>query len=143
GVAPRVFAVGDLATVELPGRWYPEVRLVLPKAGVFAAAEGEVVGERIAEALGGGSAAASFGGRGHCYIEVGGGRAMRGDGAFFAMPHPEMSARAPDEAQFRDKLQWGRGALSPPETEDPRAARGRPGGGGGGAAGRRGPRGRR
>jgi sulfide:quinone oxidoreductase len=114
GVAPGVYAVGDLASVPLPGRWNADMPLVLPKAGVFAAAQGEAVGEQIAAELTGGTPAAAFGGRGHCYIEVGGGRAIRGDGTFFATPHPVMSARAPDEAQYRDKLEWVKRWLSPP-----------------------------
>ncbi len=114
GNAPHVYAIGDLTSVALPGRWSPEVPLVLPKAGVFAAAQGEAVAARIAAALTGEPATATFGGQGHCYIEVGGGRAMRGDGTFFATPHPVMSARAPDEAQYRDKLAWVESWLSPP-----------------------------
>ena len=110
----QVYAVGDLAGVPLPGRWNPEMPLALPKAGVFAAAQGEAVGERIAAELEGASATATFAGRGHCYIEVGGGRAMRGDGAFFEMPHPVMTARPPDEAQLRDKLEWVKSWLTPP-----------------------------
>ena len=110
----QVYAVGDLAGVALPGRWNPEMPLVLPKAGVFAAAQGEAVGERIAAELQGASATATFAGRGHCYIEVGGGRAMRGDGAFFEMPHPVMTARPPDEAQLYDKLEWVKSWLTPP-----------------------------
>ena len=114
GVAKNLYAIGDLASVPLPGRWDPNLPLVLPKAGTFAAAQGEAVGARIAAAVNGEPAAATFGGMGHCYIEVGGGKAMRGDGAFFSTPHPVMSASAPDEAQFRDKLEWVRSWLSPP-----------------------------
>jgi sulfide:quinone oxidoreductase len=114
GLPPGFYAVGDLASVPLPGRWSPEAPLVLPKAGVFAAAQGEAVGMRIAAELGGGVATATFDGEGHCYIEVGGGRALRGDAAFFATPHPVMTARAPDEAQYRDKLRWVESWLSPP-----------------------------
>ena len=113
GVAPNLYAVGDLASVPLPGRWNPEMPLVLPKAGVFAAAQGEAVGARIAAAVSGEAPDATFAGRGHCYIEVGGGRAMRGDGAFFETPHPVMSARPADEAQYRDKLEWVKGWLRP------------------------------
>jgi sulfide:quinone oxidoreductase len=109
-----VYAIGDLAGVPLPGRWSADTPLSLPKAGALAAAQGEVVGERIAAEIGGATAAATFAGRGHCYIEVGGGRAMRGEGAFFSTPHPVMSARTPDEAQYRDKLEWVKSWLSPP-----------------------------
>jgi len=114
GIGPGVYAVGDLAGVPLPGRWNPEQPLVLPKAGVFAAAQGEIVGARIAAELCGTTPTATFAGQGHCYIEVGGGRAMRGDGSFFTTPHPTMVARPPDEAQQRDKLEWVKSWLSPP-----------------------------
>ncbi len=113
GVAPEVYAVGDLTSVALPGRYSPDAPLALPKAGVFAAAHGEVVGERIAATLAGAPADATFDGVGHCYVEVGGGRAMRGDGAFFARPHPQMRASVPDEAQYRDKLEWVKNWLAP------------------------------
>jgi sulfide:quinone oxidoreductase len=109
--ASQVYAIGDLAGVPLPGRYDPALPLVLPKAGVFAAAQGEVVAARIAAALRGEPAAATFDGRGFCYIEVGEKRAMRGDGSFFDLPHPVMSAHPPDEAQYRDKLEWVTGWL--------------------------------
>lgn len=105
GVAPHVYAIGDVNTVALPGRFAPDVPLALPKAGVFAASEGEVVASRIAAALGIG-APLSFDGRGYCYLETGGGEALRGEGAFFDEPHPVMSHRAADEAQYREKVAW-------------------------------------
>ncbi len=39
-----------------------------------------------------------FDGKGFCYIEVGGGHAMRGDGSFFELPRPTMNPRTPDAA---------------------------------------------
>ena len=114
GAAQNLYAIGDLAAIPLPGRWDPNAPLALPKAGVMAAAQGEVVGARIAAAVNGEAAEATFGGCGTCFIEVGGRRAMRGDGDFFSTPHPVMTARAPDEAQYRDKLEWVRSWLSPP-----------------------------
>src|SRR5207249_8900980 len=56
----------------------PGTPLVLPKAGVFAAAEGEVVAAHIAAAVLGREAAERFDGRGFCYIETGAGRAAKG-----------------------------------------------------------------
>lgn len=111
GAARHVYAVGDVTSVPLPGRFDPSVPLVLPKAGVFAAAQGEAVAARIAAAISGKPAAAPFDGRGFCYVEVGGGRAMRAEGAFFEMPHPVMAARPADEAQYRDKIEWVAGWL--------------------------------
>ena len=39
----RVFAIGDVTSVPLPGRFKPDVGLSLPKAGVIAEGQGEVV----------------------------------------------------------------------------------------------------
>ena len=105
--APRhVYAVGDATSVPLPGRFDPAVPLALPKAGVFAAAAGEAVAGRIAAKVLGEGVASAFDGRGFCFIEVGGGRAMRADGAFFETPSPVMTAQPADEAQYRDKVAW-------------------------------------
>ena len=56
---------------------------------------------------------ATFGGVGFCYLETGGGRAVKADGSFFALPHPVMRKQPPDEAQFRDKLDWVARQLEP------------------------------
>ncbi len=114
GVAAHVYAIGDLASVPLPGRYDPARPLVLPKAGVFAAAQGEVVAERIAAVVRGVRPSAAFNGQGYCYIEVGQRRAIRGDGSFFELPHPVMSARPADQGQYRDKLGWVEGWMKPP-----------------------------
>jgi sulfide:quinone oxidoreductase len=111
GGGPQVWAIGDVATVALPGRWKPEVPLVLPKAGVFAAAQGEVVAEQIAAAVRGEPTTSVFDGRGFCYLETGDAMAMRGDGAFFELPHPAMRPGAIDAASFWDKLAWVDGWL--------------------------------
>ncbi|MEW6404309.1 MAG: FAD/NAD(P)-binding oxidoreductase, partial [Chloroflexota bacterium] len=44
----NVYALGDVAAITIPGRWKPDVPLMLPKAGVFAHAQAEVVARRIA-----------------------------------------------------------------------------------------------
>jgi sulfide:quinone oxidoreductase len=105
-VGPNVYAIGDVTSVPLPGRWLPDVPLSLPKAGVMAAAEGEVVAANIAAIVRGETPRAAFDGAGACYIEVGGKRAMRGEGKFFATPHPVMSATPPDTAIYGDKVAW-------------------------------------
>jgi sulfide:quinone oxidoreductase len=109
----RVYAAGDVAVVPLPGRYKPDVALVLPKAGVFAAQHGEIVAHQIAARLKGAAPEAVFGGVGYCYLETGGGRAVKADGAFFALPHPVMTRQPPDEAQMRDKLDWVARQLAP------------------------------
>jgi len=112
-VAGEVYAVGDVTAVPLPGRYKPDVALSLPKAGVFAEAQGRVVAHQIAAKLLGAVPKETFDGAGYCYLETGGGRAVKADGSFFELPHPVMRKQPPDEAQFRDKLDWVARLLSP------------------------------
>jgi hypothetical protein len=56
---------------------------------------------------------AEFDGRGFCYLEMGGGIAVRAEGSFFNMPHPVMEKHMPDEAQMQDKLDWVAAHLKP------------------------------
>ncbi|MBI2620585.1 MAG: NAD(P)/FAD-dependent oxidoreductase [Ignavibacteriales bacterium] len=104
--AVPIFAVGDVTVLPLPGRYKADAPLVLPKAGVFAASQGVVAAHQIAAAVLGKPSPMDFDGKGFCYIEVGGNKAIKGEGSFFDLPHPVMKRRAPDEAQFRDKLEW-------------------------------------
>lgn len=110
-----VYAVGDVTSVPLPGRYKPEVALSLPKAGVFAEAQGRVVARRIAATILGREAVETFDGKGYCFLETGGGRAMKAEGSFFDIPHPVMQKRADDETQMREKLDWVERLLHPPQ----------------------------
>ncbi len=109
----RVFAIGDVTTVALPGRFKPDVGLVLPKAGTMAEAQGEVVARRIADVVSGRAPTATFDGKGFCYLETGEGCAMKGDGSFFDLPHPVMTHQPPSTAQYADKLAWVAEHLKP------------------------------
>jgi sulfide:quinone oxidoreductase len=48
---PSIFAIGDCASIPLPGRWSPSTPLLLPKAGVFAHAQAIALAGRIAAAI--------------------------------------------------------------------------------------------
>lgn len=113
GAGGRVYAAGDVTAVPLPGRYKPDLPLSLPKAGVFAQAHGEVIAHQIAAKLAGRTAGTAFDGVGYCYLETGGGRAVKADGSFFALPHPVMRMAAPDAAQFDDKREWVLRQLAP------------------------------
>ncbi len=104
--AHRVYAIGDVASVVLPGRFEPDVPLALPKAGVFAESQGAVVAKAVACHVLGRESADRFDGKGFCYIETGKGLALRGDGSFFELPHPVMTPREPDASQYAAKKQW-------------------------------------
>jgi len=101
-----VFAVGDVTTVSLPGRYKPEMPLVLPKAGVFAASQGVIAARQIAGRILNEPVVETFDGKGFCYIETGDGTAVKGEGSFFELPHPVMNRQQPDKAQYQDKVQW-------------------------------------
>ena len=91
-----VYAVGDCTTV-------PTATAALPKAGVFAAAEGEVAAQNIAADLGKGEPA-TFDGHGFCYLEFPGRQVARVEGNFFATPQPDVTMQAPSAAAYEAKL---------------------------------------
>src|SRR5512134_1227820 len=72
-----LYAIGDVASIPLPGRYKPEVALSLPKAGVFAEAQGRVVAHQIAATISPRASRRTFDGKGYCYLETGGERAVR------------------------------------------------------------------
>lgn len=83
----HVFAIGDVVSIPLA------LGKPLPKAGVFANREAEVVAENIAHAIAGQTQAARFDGHGECFIETGGGKAGFGGGDFYAEPTPAVALR--------------------------------------------------
>lgn len=94
---PGVYAVGDVVAIPMAdGK-------PLPKAGIFAEAEGEVVAERIAAAFAGGESQAAFAGEGSCYLEVGGGEAMLVQGRFLTEPAPQVTLLGPSKAYLEEK----------------------------------------
>jgi len=95
-----VFAIGDVTTIKLPNG------KALPKAGVFAHSEAKVVAEQIADEVLGKRSAASFEGKGHCWIELGDGRAGFASGDFYAEPDPQLKLRRPGRT-----LHWGKVAF--------------------------------
>jgi sulfide:quinone oxidoreductase len=86
---PGVFAIGDVVSIPLA------LGKPLPKAGVFAHGEAEVVAQRIAGAITGRHDGARFDGHGACFIEAGGGRAGFGAGDFYAEPRPTVKLHRP------------------------------------------------
>ncbi len=88
-----VYAIGDATVIPIPGRWKPEVPLMLPKAGVFAHAQAEVVARRIVAAVTGRPCALGFSGDGYCMLEAGDERAGFAFGHFYAEPSPRIQLR--------------------------------------------------
>lgn len=112
----RVYAIGDVAAIPLPGRWKPDVPLMLPKAGVFAHAQGEVVARRIAAQIAGTVAVREFGGHGYCMLEAGESIAGFAFGDFFGQPSPRVELRRLGRAWHWGKVlfeQWWLAAPGP------------------------------
>jgi sulfide:quinone oxidoreductase len=97
-----VFAIGDTAAVRLP------TGKVLPKAGVFAHAQAKVVAERIADSVNGRRSAATFDGKGYCWIELGDGRAGFAGGDFYAVPEPTVRVMRPSRGWHLAKVAFER-----------------------------------
>lgn len=84
-----VYALGDVVAIPL------KLGKPLPKAGVFAHAEAEVVARNIVRSITGKGEPASFDGEGECFIETGGGKAGLGKGNFYAEPVPQVKIHPP------------------------------------------------
>jgi sulfide:quinone oxidoreductase len=93
-----VFAIGDVTSIRLPSG------KSLPKAGVFAHHEADVVARQIAAELSGRQASARFDGRGACWVETGDGRAGFASGDFFADPEPHMRIAPPGRLRHWAKV---------------------------------------
>ena len=85
----NVYAIGDVVSIPLT------LGKPLPKAGVFAHAEAEVVAQNITRAILGTGEPARFDGHGACFIEIGNRRAGFGAGNFYGEPTPTVTLRQP------------------------------------------------
>jgi sulfide:quinone oxidoreductase len=94
---PGVYAIGDLTEITLANG------MPLPKAGVFAEGEGQIVANRIAAAFAGRTPEAMFEGVGHCFMEVGKGQALLVRGRFLAEPAPDVDLTEPSPQFLEEK----------------------------------------
>lgn len=94
----NVWAIGDVTSIPL------KMGRPLPKAGVFAGRQAEVVAKNIASAWSGQAATESFDGHGMCFLEVGGGMAGVGSGNFYGEPLPDVRMRFPNPFWHLAKL---------------------------------------
>ena len=86
---PAVFAIGDATGIRIPSG------KMLPKAGVFAHRQADVVADNLADEWSGRQPERRFDGVGACFIETGGGRGGYGWGDFYATPAPRMRLHRP------------------------------------------------
>jgi sulfide:quinone oxidoreductase len=102
---PGVYAIGDVTALPLASGQ------MLPKAGAFAQAQGEVVAARIASIFDGGQPTATFAGDGACFLETGGGMAAMVTGGFLADP-PSVQLTEPSPEHFAAKRAFERERLA-------------------------------
>ena len=89
-----VYAVGDVAAVGTP------------RAGVFAEGQAAVAADRIAARIRGERSQAEYGGRGVCYLEMGGGQLALVDVTFFGDRRVGQLV-GPSESYMADKARFG------------------------------------
>ena len=109
----NVYALGDVAAIPIPGRWQPDVPLMLPKAGVFAHAQAEVVARRLAAEITGTGARDKFPGIGYCMLEAGESLAGFAFGNFFAEPSPQVELRRMGRTWHLGKILFEQWWLAP------------------------------
>jgi sulfide:quinone oxidoreductase len=93
-----VYALGDVTGIML------SIGKPLPKAGVFAENEAEVVANNLAHAITGNGTPKRFDGSGECFIETGDGKAGFGKGNFYAEPAPQIRLRLPSRVLHMGKV---------------------------------------
>ncbi len=91
----NVYALGDVTSISLPGRYRADTPLSLPKAGVFAHFQAATVAGNIGSEITGGAGRKEFGGRGYCFLETGQGMVGYGSGNFYGEPEPAVTFGRP------------------------------------------------
>ncbi len=109
----NVYAIGDATAISVPGRWKADVPLMLPKAGVFAHAQAEVVARRIAAEIAGAGRRDNFPGIGYCMLEIGESLAGFAYGNFFAEPSPQIELHKMGKSWHLGKVLFEQWWLSP------------------------------
>ncbi len=89
----RTYAIGDVTTIGLPGRWKADVPLPLPKAGVFAHAQALTVARNIACEITSAGKGEPFCASGFCMLEAGEEMAGFAYGDFYGEPSPRVELR--------------------------------------------------
>jgi sulfide:quinone oxidoreductase len=97
---PGIYAIGDVTGIPL------SMGKPLPKAGVFAHGEGEIVANNLIVKIAGKGAPEMFDGHGECFIETGDGKAGFGHGNFFAEPAPQIKLNKPSRILHLGKVAY-------------------------------------
>jgi sulfide:quinone oxidoreductase len=95
-----VYAVGDVTSVPTPSGYVP----YLPKAGVFAHKQAEIVSHNIAVEIGGKGEKKTYDGSGECFLMTGGTQAGFVKGTWYAKPHPDIKFHSPSRALYAERV---------------------------------------
>ncbi len=96
----RVYAVGDVTSVPTPSGFVP----YLPKAGVFAHRQAEVVAHNLAVEIGGRGIKKLWDGSGACFLMTGGAQAAFVKGTWFTKPHPDIKFHSPSRVWYMQRV---------------------------------------
>lgn len=97
-----IFAIGDVTSIRQPN----PSGLFLPKAGIFAEEEARVVARLVAARLKGEKPPGRFTAPGVCYLEIGGGQAVYGQGDFYQWPEPHVTLWDPSERFHKERREY-------------------------------------
>ena len=95
-----VYAVGDVTSVPTPSGYVP----FLPKAGVFAHRQAEIVSHNIVAEIKGRGTKKAYDGSGECFLMTGGNQAGFVSGKWFAKPHPDIKFYSPNRARYAERV---------------------------------------
>jgi len=109
----NVFAIGDINSIPLPGRWVPDKPMMLPKAGVFAHLQAEVVANNIIKTINGEKSGDKFSANGYCMLEAGEELAGFAYGDFFGEPNPQVQLKRVGKKWHIGKVLFEKWWLSP------------------------------
>jgi sulfide:quinone oxidoreductase len=98
-----VYAIGDCTVVPIA-----DGGPVLPKAGVFAHGEAEVVSRNIAAEIADSDPIWAYGGQGACFLETGRGKGAYITADFYAKPAPHVELKGPNRFWHWSKLGFER-----------------------------------
>jgi sulfide:quinone oxidoreductase len=87
----NVYALGDVTSIATPHGYVP----YLPKAGVFAHGQAEILARNLAVKIQGRQPSEKWDGRGACFLEVGYGKSAYVSGNFLAEPKPQLDFKMP------------------------------------------------
>lgn len=96
----NVYAVGDVTSVRTPSGYVP----YLPKAGVFAHGQAEVVANNIAVELTGKGKLKAWDGGGACFLMTGGAQAAYVKGTWFTTPRPAITFSPPSRVSYMQRV---------------------------------------